>query len=200
MFEELAYVSLTDATTFSAFLNVNRIATSNFNDQSCATQKTEEDILRSRIAMYNQNFRLAVMLSLDRATYNAQTVGEELKLTSLVNSYTPRQLRLPGERDHCGHQRHATTFPAGTYYGAVMQAQMDADGFPVKVWDPEADGGIGSSAAFDGWYNPEAAAPTWRPLLPSWLSRVWKFLLRTPSTSTCPTSPAPRPMATVPTP
>ena len=158
VFEELAYVSLTDATTFSAFLNVNRIATSNFNDQSCATQKTEEDILRSRIAMYNQNFRLAVMLSLDRATYNAQTVGEELKLTSLVNSYTPGNFVYLENETTVDINGTPTTFPAGTYYGAVMQAQMDADGFPVKVWDPEADGGIGSSAAFDGWYNPEAAA------------------------------------------
>ena len=158
VFEDLAYVSLTDATCFSAFMNVNRIATSNFNDQSCATQKTEEDILRSRIAMYNQNFRLAVMLSLDRATYNAQTVGEELKLNSLVNSYTPGNFVYLENETTVDINGTPTTFPAGTYYGAVMQAQMDADGFPVKVWDPEAEGGIGSSAAFDGWYNPEAAA------------------------------------------
>lgn len=26
-----------------------------------------------------------------------------------------------------------TTFPAGTYYGEIMQAQMDADGFQIMV-------------------------------------------------------------------
>lgn len=158
VFDELAYVSSTNATAYSAFLNVNRIATSNFNDQSCATAKTEEDILRSRVALYNQNFRLALLMSIDRATYNAQTVGEELKLTSLINSYTPGTfvyLENDYTADINGEQ---VTFPAGTFYGAIMQAQIDADGVPIKVWDPEADGGIGSSAAFDGWYNPEAAA------------------------------------------
>ena len=38
-----------------------------------------------------------------------------------------------------------------------MQAQMTADGFPMKVYDPAADDGAGSSDTFDGWYNPEAA-------------------------------------------
>ena len=157
VFEELAYTSLTDATAFSAFMNVNRIATSNFNDQSCQTAKTEEDILRSRVAMYNQNFRLAVLLSLDRATYNAQTTGEELKLTSLINTFTPGTFVSLENDTTATINGEEVTFPAGTYYGAIVQAQLDADGFPVKVWDPEADGGIGSSAGFDGWYNPEAA-------------------------------------------
>ena len=51
----------------------------------------------------------------------------------------------------------ATEFKAGTYYGAIMQAQIDADGVAMKVWDPTADGGIGSSAGFDGWYSVENA-------------------------------------------
>ena len=46
-----------------------------------------------------------------------------------------------------------TTFAAGTAYGAVMQAQLDADGLPIKVWDEAT----GSSDGFDGWYNPTAA-------------------------------------------
>jgi ABC-type oligopeptide transport system substrate-binding subunit len=36
-----------------------------------------------------------------------------------------------------------------------MQAQLDADGFQIKVWDPTADGGIGSGDGYDGWYNPD---------------------------------------------
>jgi peptide/nickel transport system substrate-binding protein/oligopeptide transport system substrate-binding protein len=34
-----------------------------------------------------------------------------------------------------------------------MQAQIDADGVKMKVWDPAADDGIGASSGFDGWYN-----------------------------------------------
>ncbi|MBO7251290.1 MAG: peptide ABC transporter substrate-binding protein, partial [Oscillospiraceae bacterium] len=46
------------------------------------------------------------------------------------------------------------TFPAGTYYGEIMQAQIDADGITMKVWNAETFSGDG----FDGWYNPDAAA------------------------------------------
>ena len=35
-----------------------------------------------------------------------------------------------------------------------MQAQIDADGIAIKVWDPDTL----LSDGFDGWYNPEAAA------------------------------------------
>ena len=34
-----------------------------------------------------------------------------------------------------------------------MQAQLDADGMPIKVFDAET----GSGDGFDGWYNPDAA-------------------------------------------
>ena len=60
-FDTYAYVSATDATSFMAFNNINRIATANFNDNTIAVSpKTEEDILRARVAMYNQDFRLAL--------------------------------------------------------------------------------------------------------------------------------------------
>ena len=38
-----------------------------------------------------------------------------------------------------------------------MQAQIDADGFKFQAWNPEADGGVGSSDGYDGWYNVDAA-------------------------------------------
>jgi ABC-type oligopeptide transport system substrate-binding subunit len=47
----------------------------------------------------------------------------------------------------------ATTFPAGTYYGEIMQAQLDADGVTAKVWDADTQ----MSSGFDGWYNVENA-------------------------------------------
>ena len=157
VFETLAYVSATDATSFMAFVNVCRGATSNFNDGAAASPKSEEDLTRTGAAMLNQHFRLALAQATDRGTYNAQTVGEELKLTSIINSYTPGTFVYLEEDVTVDINGTATTFAAGTYYGAIMQAQIDADGVNLKVWDPEADGGIGSSTQFEGWYNPDAA-------------------------------------------
>ena len=38
-----------------------------------------------------------------------------------------------------------------------MQDQIDADGVAIKVWDKDANGGVGSSDGFDGWYNVDNA-------------------------------------------
>ena len=157
VFDTLAYTSATDATSFPAFVNVNRNAFANFNDGSVVTAKDEEMIERTRAAMYNQNFRLALAQSLERGAYNAATVGEDLKLTSLVNGYTPGDFVYLTEDVTVDINGTATTFPANTYYGAIVQAQLDADGYAITTWDPEAEGGIGASFGFDGWYNPEAA-------------------------------------------
>ena len=160
VFDTLAYVSATDATSFSAFLNVNRAATSNVNDGSVVSPKDgdEEAMTRTNAAFLNVHFRRAIMFALDRATYNAQTVGEDLKYASMINTYTPGNFVSLEEDTTVDINGTATTFPAGTYYGAIVQAQIDADGLTIKVWDPEAEGGAGSSTQFDGWYNPDEAA------------------------------------------
>ena len=75
----------------------------------------------------------------------------------MINTDTPGNFVYLEEDVTVDINGTATTFAAGTYYGAIMQAQVDADGVALKVWDPTADGGIGSSSQFDGWYNPEAA-------------------------------------------
>ncbi len=136
MFEDYYYVSGLLATCFPMFVNVNRTAYANANDGAVPTTKNEDEILRTRLAMYNQNFRLALAMSVDRAARNAQRYGEDLKLTNMVNSYTPGNFVALPEEVTVDINGTATTFPAGTYYGAVMQAQLDADGVPVKVWDP----------------------------------------------------------------
>ena len=157
VFADLAYVSSCDATTYFAFNNINRIATANFNDATIAvSEKTEEDILRARVAMYNQNFRLALCYALDRGAYNAQSVGDELKLTSLRNTYTPGNFVLLTEEVTVSINGEDKTYAAGTYYGQILQDQLDADGIEITAWDPTAEGGIGSSDGFDGWYSAEA--------------------------------------------
>ena len=44
-------------------------------------------------------------------------------------------------------------FPAGTYYGEIVQAQLDVDEFPVVVWNPDADDINGSGDGYGDWYN-----------------------------------------------
>jgi len=50
---------------------------------------TDEQKKRTDAAMLNVHFRRAIGMGLDIATYNGQVVGEELKLNSVRNSYTP---------------------------------------------------------------------------------------------------------------
>lgn len=157
-FDNYAYTSGTDGANFGSFINLNRMAFVNFNDGVTApSSQTEEDKVRTSAAVKNVHFRRALFMAWDRGAYNAQVVGEDLKYTSVVNSYTPGTFVSLTEDVTIDINGAATTFPAGTYYGAVMQAQIDADNVAIKVWDPAADAGIGSSAAFDGWYNVENA-------------------------------------------
>ena len=154
------YVSATDATTFCGFYNVNRALYANFNDETkVVSPKAEnaEEQTRSIAALRNVHFRRALSFALDRGAYNAQTVGEDLKLTSLRNCYTPGNFVYLEQEVTVKINGKDTTYPAGTYYGKIMQDQIDADGVKIKVWDPTADGGIGSSDGFDGWYNVDNA-------------------------------------------
>ncbi len=157
-FDTYHYVSATDATSFCAFYNINRTQFANANDATKAVSTlTAEEHQRATAAMRNVHFRRAVSFSLDRATYNEQTVGADLKLTSLRNSYTPGTFVTLAESVTVKIGGADKTYAAGTFYGQIMQDQLDAMNVKIKVWDPTADGGIGSSDGFDGWYNVENA-------------------------------------------
>ncbi len=153
-----AYTTDTDACTYQSFMNLNRNAFANANDTTAVvSSQTEEDAERTNIAVQNQNFRLAVNFAFDRGAYNAQAAGEDLKYTSLRNTITPGNFVSLEEDVTIDINGTATTFTAGTYYGEIVQAQIDADGIPITVWDSEANDGIGSSDGYDGWYNAENA-------------------------------------------
>ena len=154
LFDDYAFVSLTDATSFMGFFNVNRHAFANFNDATkVISGQTVEEAARTKQAMGNLNFRRALLMSLDRGAYEAQTVGEDLKYASLINSYTPGNFVVLPEETTVQIGDESKTYPAGTYYGEIMQDQLNADGVTAKVWDPETE----MSSGFDGWYNPENA-------------------------------------------
>ena len=158
LFDTYSYVSSTDATAFMSFVNINRYSYDNVADGKVASSLTDVQKDRAYKALLNENFRRALAFAIDRGAYNAQSVGEELKYASLINSYTPGTFVTLKEDVTVDINGTATEFKAGTYYGVIMQAQIDADGVKMKVWDPAADDGIGASSGFDGWYNAENAA------------------------------------------
>ncbi len=158
LFDEYAYISRTDATTYNGFFNLNRQAYANTKDSTkVVSSMTDEQKDRANKALQNQNFRLAVCFALDRASHNAQTTGEEVKYLSIRNSYIPGNFTQLKEDVTIDINGTSQTFTAGTNYGAVVQAQIDADGFPIKAYDPNADDGAGGSDGYDGWYSPENA-------------------------------------------
>ena len=153
-FEKYCTVSDTDATSFVLFLNLNRNAYANFNDTTKAVSTmTDDQKKRTDAAMLNVHFRRAIGMGLDIATYNGQVVGEELKLNSVRNSYTPGNFIALEEDVTIEINGESKTFAKGTYYGEIMQAQIDADGVKIKVWDAENQ----TSDGFAGWHNPANA-------------------------------------------
>lgn len=171
-FDPYVITSELEALTRAGYLNINRQSFALFNDPSAGispqkhdsvdeidrdngvyTSDILDDAARTHSAMNNQNFRLALLMAWDRAAYTAQGLGEELKELSLRNSYTPGDFVQLGKDVTTDINGQSVTFEAGTYYGEIIQAQIDADGIPLKVWDPEANGGLGSGDGFDGFYS-----------------------------------------------
>ena len=154
LYDQYAVVSDTDATSYMGFYNINRTATANANDGTTAkSTKSDEEIQRANKALQNVHFRRAISFAADRGAYNAQQVGEDLKYTSLRNTFTPGYFVSLSKDTTIQINGTDTTFPAGTYYGEIVQKQIDADGVKIKVWDAENK----TSDGFDGWYNPENA-------------------------------------------
>ena len=147
VFDTLAYAERNSATTQVVFYNLNRQILSNFNDNTVAVSgKNTDQVARTTAAMGNVHFRRALCCAVDRAGYNAQSVGEDLKLASLRNSYVPGDFVALTEPVAVGGK----LYPAGTAYGRILQDQLDADGVKITVYDGDSDG-------FDGWYDPAYA-------------------------------------------
>lgn len=157
-FDKYGYISSTDATSYMAFYNIYRSAYANVQDSTkVVSPLTEEQKSLAKAAMANVHFRRAISYAVDRGSYNAQSVGEDLKYTSLRNTYTPGNFVYLEEDVTVDVNGKSTTFKAGTAYGVILQAQLDADGIAIKAYDKNADDGAGSSDGYDGWYNVENA-------------------------------------------
>lgn len=160
IFDTYAYVTSTGVTSYINFMNVNRQTWANARDNTEAVSaQTEEDKERTHLAMNNVHFRRALCFAVDRTTWNAQGVGEELAALSVRNSYTPATFVSLTEDTTVTINGEEVTFPAGTDYGEIMQAQIDADGVKITVYkkDSSAENGKGTGDGFDGWYSPENA-------------------------------------------
>ena len=156
----IAVTEYRGVTSYINFMNVNRQTWANARDNTEAVSaQTEEDKERTHLAMNNVHFRRALCFAVDRTTWNAQGVGEELAALSVRNSYTPATFVSLTEDTTVTINGEEVTFPAGTDYGEIMQAQIDADGVKITVYkkDSSAENGKGTGDGFDGWYSPENA-------------------------------------------
>ncbi len=141
-FDKYAYVTETTSTSYFGGLNLNR-GTFALESGACASPKTEQQKIDTNTALQNKNFRKAIVHAWDKAAYNAVSRGADLAEASLRNMYThPQFVSLTEDTtDANGH-----TFPAGTFYGDIVQYYIDELGAKVNVAD-----------ACNGWYQPEAA-------------------------------------------
>lgn len=152
-FDKYVHIAPNVTNIFLMWFNENRQTYANVADGACVSNKTEAQKEVSRAALQNQHFRLALGYSIDRASYIAQSLGEDLKYVCLRNSYVPGDFVSLEEDVTVDINGTPTDFPAGTFYGEIVQAQVTADGYPFKVWDEESH----SSDGYDGWYNVENA-------------------------------------------
>ena len=141
-FDKYAYISETTSTSYFGGLNVDR-GTYALEGGLVASPKTEQQKIDTAVALSNKNFRKAMQFAFDKGTVNATSRGEDLKYTNLRNMYThPEFVSLENDTtDADGH-----TFPAGTFYGEMVQYYCDKLGAGIKVADQ-----------IDGWYNPTEA-------------------------------------------
>ena len=142
LFDLYAYLTEATATTYFGNLNLNR-GTFALEDGACASSKTEQQKADTATALNNKSFRKALTHALDRARCNAANRGEELAEANLRNTITPPEfVKLENAvTDKNGHR-----FPAGTFYGDMVQYYCDQLGCLVDCADGQ-----------DGWYKPEAA-------------------------------------------
>ena len=152
-FDKYAYVGDVGRITFLFWFNLHRQTYANMADGAAPSQKTDAEKAVSCAALQNAHFRRAIGHAISRGAYLAQNVGEDLAMMSVRNTLTPGTYVKLDEDVTIDINGTATTFPAGTWYGAIVQAQLDADNVGVKVWDEKNL----STDGWDAWYNVDMA-------------------------------------------
>lgn len=152
-YEKYAVLGDVGKTTAPFYFNLHRQVYANVIDGAVPSQKTEEQKEVAEAALQNVHFRRAIAHAIDRGAYLAQSVGEDLKYINIRSTLTPGTYAALEEETTIEINGVATTFPAGTYYGEIVQAQLDADEYPLQAWDAENE----TTDGWDAWYNPEYA-------------------------------------------
>lgn len=175
LFEDYVRISGTGNMSYYGNFNLARRAYANFNDDTIlvssvshesadsidvangiVTSDIIDDAARTHAAVNNRHFRLAIAFAWDRGAHMAQTIGDDLKYVRLRNTFTQGDLVTMSKDTTIDINGTPTTFPAGTYYGEIIQAQFTADGFPAKAVDTSV-GADDPTTGFDGWFNVEEA-------------------------------------------
>ncbi len=83
-YKDNAYVPLSDSATFNVALNYNRV---NYVDSN---KTTDAEKTNTQNAIWNKNFRLALMFGFDRISYAMQSAGAEEPAKAMIrNTLTP---------------------------------------------------------------------------------------------------------------
>ena len=142
LFDQFAYVSDTNATTFFGGMNTNRGLYVLPNGHVKSFQNEDNKVM-THAALDNVHFRRAILYGWDRASWNAITRGEDLKATNLRNMYTqPEFVGITANVEFEGK-----TYAQGSSYGKLVEQFLKSD-FDMEI--NLADGQ-------DGWFNAEKA-------------------------------------------
>lgn len=141
-FDKYSFISDTTSTTYFGGLNLNR-GTFALESGAVASPQTEQQKIDTHAALNNKNFRKALQFAFDKDTFNAVRRGKDLATQNLRNMYThPEFVKLSEDTaDADGH-----VFPAGTFYGEIVQYYLDQMGCEIDIND-----------GVNGWFNPENA-------------------------------------------
>ncbi len=121
LFDEYAYVSDTNATSYFGGFNLNRMAYKGVSEDptSFSTQTDAEKALAKK-ALRNTNFRRAILAGLDKQAYNVPVTGADASLFSLRNTYVPY--------DYVTLTGTAGSYQAGTQYGDIVYNELKSKG------------------------------------------------------------------------
>ena len=152
-FQKYAYIGDVGQISSLLWFNLHRQTYANMADGAAPSRKTDAEKALSCAAMQNRHFRLAIGHTIDRERNIAQSAGEELAPLSIRNTLTPGTYVKLLEDITMDINGTPTTFPKDTWYGAIVQAQLDADGMGIQVWDAEKK----TTDGWDAWLNVEKA-------------------------------------------
>ncbi len=117
LYNDYAYVSDTNATSYFGGFNLNRGAWQNEYDvESSKSKQTDAEKVLAKAALRNTNFRRSILAGFDKVAYNTPSTGADAALFSLRNLYVPY--------DYVTLSGASNGYAAGTQYGAIVEGEL----------------------------------------------------------------------------